>query len=54
MLDDMDGTYFAERAIAKREREMIEICDDIGARVQVAIQPDRSWIFIYPAAYVEY
>lgn len=53
VLDDVNGTNLAEAAVAKGIWKAIEIRDDIGIRVRVAIKTDSAGIFIQPAADIE-
>jgi hypothetical protein len=50
MFDDMDGAYFAEAIIAKREGNVIQVGDDIGARVRISIKADSTGILVDAAA----
>ncbi len=53
VFNDMDSSNLAERAVVEREREMIEISDDVSLRIRVAIDADGARIFVNPAANVE-
>ena len=52
MFDDVNGPNFAERAVIKREWKMVEIGNHIRLRIRVAIQADRTRIFVDAAANV--
>lgn len=53
VLDDVSSTNLPERVIAKRVRRMIEVCEDVGPGVRIAIQPDRTGIFVDSAADIQ-
>jgi hypothetical protein len=50
VLNDVNGTYFAETAVAKGKRDVIEVSDDIGVRVRVSIDADGAGVFFDAAA----
>ena len=54
MLDNVRCTDLVKRAIEKRKWGMIKIRDDISRRMPIAIDPDRTRIFVDPAANVQY
>ena len=53
VLDDMDCPHFAKRTIPEGERELVEVRNHIGARVFIAIEADRTWIFVDSAADIQ-
>ena len=53
VFDQVYGADPGERVIAKRERKVIEVGDNVGAGVEVAIQSDRAGVLIYSATNVE-
>src|SRR5437879_3738401 len=53
VLDDVHHAHGIERAIAKRIREAVEVTDDVGTRMNVAIDADGPGILVDTAAYVE-
>ena len=53
MFDHVNGADFPESVIAKRKRIAVEICDDIRARVRIAIDADATGIFVDAAADIE-
>jgi len=53
VLDDVNGADLSKRVFAEREREMVEIGENVGPGVRVAIDTDGSRIFVDPAADVE-
>ena len=53
VFDDMGGANLAEAAVAKREWEMIQVGDDIGPGMRIAIQAYRPTVFVEPAADIE-
>ncbi len=50
VLNDVNGPHFAERIVAKRKRDMVEVGDHIGGGVRISIQADRAGIFLDAAA----
>ena len=53
MLDDVDGAHLPKRIVAEGEREMVQVADDVGFGVGVAVEPDRTRVFVDSAADVE-
>ena len=53
VFDQVYGANLNEGAVAKREWKVIEVGDDVGARVEIAIYSDRAGIFVYAAADVQ-
>lgn len=53
MLDQMYGANLSEGVVVEGEREVIEVGDDVGARVEVAINSDRAGVLVYSATYIE-
>ena len=53
VLNDMNRPQFPESAIAERERELVQIGYDIGARVPVAIDTNRTRILVNSAADIQ-
>jgi hypothetical protein len=53
MLDEVNRPNFPERALAKWEREVVEIGDHIRSRVNVPIYPNRAGILFDAAADIE-
>ncbi len=54
MLDDVYRPHLSEGAVAKWKREVVEVRDDVGFGVGVAVEPDRSGVFIDSAADIEH
>jgi hypothetical protein len=50
---DVDRTDFAEGAVRKGKRIMIEVRDNIRTRIRITIDANRTRIFVDPAANVE-
>lgn len=50
VLDEMNGANLAKGSVAKRKREVIQVGDDVGTRVEIAIDADRARIFVDAAA----
>ncbi len=53
MLDDVGGAHFPERIVTKREWEVVQVGNDVGLGVDVAVEPDRTGVFVDSAADVE-
>ncbi len=53
MLDYMNGPDLPERVVSEWKRIAIEVGDNIGPGVSVAIEPNRSGIFVDAAADVQ-
>ncbi len=51
---NVNRPHFPERFVAKRKREVIQIGNNVGARVRIVIEPDGARILVDPAADVEY
>lgn len=54
VFDEMDCADLTEGTVPEREREVVEVGDDISIGVRVPIDPDCARIFVDPAAYIEY
>jgi hypothetical protein len=54
VLDDVNRPDFPERTIAQWEWKLIEIRDNVGARVRIAIETDRARILVNAAPNIEY
>jgi hypothetical protein len=53
VLNDVNCPHFVEGAVPEREGEMVEVSDDIGGGVGIAIESDGAGVFIDPAADVK-
>ena len=53
VFDHVDGAYLAEGAVSEREREVIEVGNDVGSNTRVAIQAYSARVFVKTAAAVE-
>ena len=54
VLDDVDGAQLIEGAVAEGIGEPIEVAEDVGAGMRVAVDPDGSWDLVDSAAHVEH
>ena len=46
VLDDMNGAHLTEGTVAERIRRMVQVGNDVGARTEIAIEPDGSGMLI--------
>ena len=54
VFDEMDCADFVKGTVAEREREVVKIGDYVSIGVRIPIDSDCTWIFLDPAAYIEY
>jgi len=53
VLDHVHGLQRVERRIAERVRDVVEVAQYVGAAGGIAIDTDRAWTLVDPAADVE-
>jgi len=53
MLDDVDGADFAKGGVAEGPGEAVEVGDNVGAGMRIAVEADGAGVFVDAAADVE-
>ncbi len=53
VFNDVNRAHFTEGVVGERPREAIDVCDQVSARVDIAIDANRAGIFVDTASDVE-